>query len=86
MRPRWNINPNRIGIMGFSAGGHLASTEGTHYTQALIENNNNTSLRPDFMVLVYPVISFQDSLGHIGSRDNLLGKNPSQEKKGLLLQ
>jgi len=77
----WNINPGRIGIMGFSAGGHLASTEGTHYTKALIENNNYISLRPDFMILVYPVISFQDSLGHIGSRDNLLGKNPSQEKK-----
>lgn len=77
----WNINPDRIGIMGFSAGGHLASTEGTHYTKALIENNNNTSLRPDFMILVYPVISFQDSLGHIGSRDNLLGKDPSQDKK-----
>ncbi len=77
----WNINPDRIGIMGFSAGGHLASTAGTHYTKALIENSNNTSLRPDFMLLIYPVISFQDSLGHIGSRDNLLGKNPSQEKK-----
>jgi acetyl esterase/lipase len=77
----WNINPDRIGIMGFSAGGHLASTAGTHYTKALIENNNNTSLRPDFMILAYPVISFQDSLAHIGSRDNLLGRNPSQEKK-----
>ncbi|TKK67715.1 alpha/beta hydrolase [Ilyomonas limi] len=78
---KWNINPNRIGIMGFSAGGHLASTEGTHYAKSLIENGSNTSLRPDFMILVYPVISFQDSLGHIGSRDNLLGKNPAQEKK-----
>jgi len=77
----WNITPNRIGIMGFSAGGHLAATAGTHYAKALIENGSNTSLRPDFMILVYPVISFQDNLGHIGSRDNLLGKNPSQEKK-----
>ncbi len=77
----WNINVNRIGIMGFSAGGHLASTAGTHYAKALIENKDNTSLRPDFMVLVYPVISFQDAIGHIGSRDNLLGKNPTQEKK-----
>jgi acetyl esterase/lipase len=77
----WGINPARIGIMGFSAGGHLASTAGTHYSKALIENNSNISLRPDFMILVYPVISFQDSLGHIGSRDNLLGKNPSGEKK-----
>jgi len=76
----WNINPSRIGIMGFSAGGHLASTAGTHFNKAVIENKNNTSLRPDFMVLVYPVISFTDSIGHIGSRDNLLGKNPSEEK------
>ena len=76
----WNINPSRIGIMGFSAGGHLASTAGTHFDKAVIENKNNTSLRPDFMVLVYPVISFTDSIGHIGSRDNLLGKNPSEEK------
>ena len=76
----WNINPSRIGILGFSAGGHLASTAGTHFNKAVIENKNNTSLRPDFMVLVYPVISFTDSIGHIGSRDNLLGKNPSEEK------
>ena len=76
----WNINPSRIGILGFSAGGHLASTAGTHFNKAVIENKNNTSLRPDFMVLVYPVISFTDSVGHVGSRDNLLGKNPSEEK------
>ncbi len=77
----WNINPQRIGIIGFSAGGHLASTEGTHYGKAVIANANNTSLRPDFMILIYPVISFDDSIGHRGSRDNLLGKNPTKEKK-----
>ena len=76
----WNIDPRRVGIMGFSAGGHLASTAGTHYSKALIDNKYKTSLRPDFMVLVYPVISFSDSIGHIGSRDNLLGKNPTEEK------
>lgn len=76
----WNINPSRIGIMGFSAGGHLASTAGTHFDKSVIENKNNISLRPDFMILIYPVISFTDSIGHIGSRDNLLGKNPSAEK------
>jgi len=76
----WNIKSDKIGIMGFSAGGHLASTAGTHFEKALIENKNNTSLRPDFMILIYPVISFTDSTGHIGSRDNLLGKNPSAEK------
>jgi acetyl esterase/lipase len=78
---KWNIDPNKIGIIGFSAGGHLASTLGTHYTDALIANPKNTSLRPDFMILGYPVISFQDSLTHMGSRDNLIGKNPSKEKK-----
>src|SRR5206468_6802609 len=68
------------GIMGFSAGGHLASTAGTHFQHAYIDNPNQTSLRPDFMILVYPVISFTDSIGHIGSRDQLLGKNPTPEK------
>ena len=77
---QYNIDPDRIGIMGFSAGGHLASTAGTHFTKALIDNKNNISLRPDFMILIYPVISFTDSLGHIGSRTNLLGPNPSPEK------
>ena len=76
----YNINPNRIGIMGFSAGGHLASTAGTHFDKAVITNKNNTSLRPNFMLLIYPVISFTDSLTHMGSRDNLIGKNPTAEK------
>ena len=76
----WNVNPGRVGIMGFSAGGHLASTAGTHFNKAVIPDAGSTSLRPDFMILVYPVISFKDSFGHIGSRDNLIGKNPSGEK------
>jgi len=79
----WNIHPSRIGIMGFSAGGHLASTAGTHFEQAVISNSRHTSLRPDFMLLIYPVISFQDGVGHNGSRDQLIGKNPSQDKKDL---
>jgi acetyl esterase/lipase len=78
---KWNIDPNKIGIIGFSAGGHLASTLGTHYEESLIPNPNKTSLRPDFMILGYPVISFQDSLTHMGSRDNLIGNNPSKAKK-----
>ncbi|HXB44072.1 MAG TPA: alpha/beta hydrolase [Puia sp.] len=77
---QWNINPSRVGIMGFSAGGHLASTAGTHFATAWIENKNNISLRPDFMILIYPVISFSDAIGHIGSRENLIGKVPSAEK------
>lgn len=77
---KWNIDPNRIGIMGFSAGGHLAATAATHFKKSVIANPKNTSLRPDFLILGYPVISFTDSIGHIGSRDNLLGKSPSPEK------
>ena len=77
---KWGVDKNKIGIMGFSAGGHLASTAGTHFNHTVIANKKNTSLRPDFMLLGYPVISFTDSLTHMGSRNNLLGKNPSAEK------
>jgi len=59
------IKPDKIGICGFSAGGHLASTAGTHFT--------SPANRPDFMVLFYPVISMQDNVTHRGSKDNLLG-------------
>ena len=72
----WNVDVNKVGIMGFSAGGHLASTAATHFNKSYIENPNNISLRPDFSIFIYPVISFQDSIGHIGSRDQLIGKNP----------
>jgi acetyl esterase/lipase len=76
---QWNVKPDQIGIMGFSAGGHLASTAGTHFKSQSIPNPNNTSLRPDFMILVYPVISFDPEIGHSGSIKNLLGENPSQD-------
>ncbi len=72
----WGVDPARIGIIGFSAGGHLASTEGTHFDKPVIENKDNISLRPDFMILLYPVISFGDQ-AHVGSRENLIGKTPS---------
>ena len=78
---KWGIDINKVGIMGFSAGGHLASTEATHYRKALIENKDNTNLRPDFQILVYPVISMEDNLTHLGSRTELLGKDPSKEIK-----
>jgi len=74
-----NIDPQKIGIMGFSAGGHLASTASTHFDKDYISNPNHISLRPDFSILAYPVISFSDSIGHIGSRENLIGKNPSPD-------
>ncbi|GHB83580.1 alpha/beta hydrolase [Persicitalea jodogahamensis] len=73
----WNLAPDKIGIMGFSAGGHLASTAGTHFDEPLIENPKSTSLRPDFMILIYPVISMTEVPAHKGSRANLLGENPT---------
>jgi acetyl esterase/lipase len=75
----WRIDPFRVGIMGFSAGGHLASTAGTHFTKALIENEEHISLRPDFMILVYPVISMREGVSHSGSRDMLLGRSPDED-------
>jgi acetyl esterase/lipase len=77
--PGWNIDLNKIGIMGFSAGGHLASSAGTHFTECLVPNPQKTSVRPDFMILIYPVISMSDQLTHTSSRRYLLGKNPSPE-------
>ena len=76
----WGIDPKRIGIMGFSAGGHLAATAGTHFEINYIDNPNHISLRPDFMILIYPVISFKIPIAHMGSVHNLLGPNPSAEK------
>lgn len=76
----WDIDPAKIGIMGFSAGGHLAATASTHFNKPVIDNPDNISLRPDFSLLIYPVISFTDSLTHMGSRNNLIGKNASPEK------
>jgi acetyl esterase/lipase len=73
----WGVDPNRIGIIGFSAGGHLASTAGTHFDKMVIANPDNISVRPDFMMLIYPVISFGPK-AHLGSRENLIGKTPSQ--------
>jgi len=74
----WKINPVKIGIMGFSAGGHLASTAGTQFDRSYIPNDEKVSLRPDFMILIYPVISMTDELTHMGSRNALLGKTPTK--------
>ncbi len=76
---KWNVNPNKIGVMGFSAGGHLAATAATHFQESLVENSNGTNLRPDFQIVVYPVISMGDALTHPDSRKSLLGKDPSEE-------
>jgi len=75
----WKVDPDKIGIMGFSAGGHLASTAATHFNHNYISNEKNINLRPDFAILIYPVISFQNDIAHTGSRDQLIGKDASKE-------
>lgn len=76
---KWNIDPNKIGVLGFSAGGHLASTIATHYDDKVYESKFKVSARPDFSLLIYPVISMQNDITHKGSQTSLLGENPSQE-------
>ena len=78
----WGIDPGQIGVMGFSAGGHLASTLGTHFDAGQAKATDlveRMSSRPDFMILMYPVISMDLAITHGGSRENLIGKNPSEE-------
>jgi len=78
----WGIDPGRIGIMGFSAGGHMAATLATKYDSAVyasIDSLDTLSARPDFMILVYPVVSMVDGITHGGTRANLLGVSPSEE-------
>ena len=75
----WGIDPHKIGIIGFSAGGHLASAVSTHFNEKVYDPIDSTSARPDFSVLIYPVISMDSTITHAGSRENLLGKHPSPE-------
>jgi len=77
----WGINRSQVGIMGFSAGGHVASTAATHFTfKADSKNADTISVRPDFAILIYPVISFDTSFGHKGSRNKLIGTNPTPDQ------
>lgn len=74
----WKVDPKRVGILGFSAGGHLASSAGTHFDDGkadAAEAIDKQSCRPDFMVLCYPVITFDPPFAHMGSRYNLLTKD-----------
>jgi len=73
----WHIDPRRVGIMGFSAGGHLASTAGTHFERVLVPDPENISVSPDWMILGYPVLSSNRSVSHKGSFEKLLGQHAS---------
>ncbi|MHC4619752.1 MAG: alpha/beta hydrolase fold domain-containing protein [Planctomycetota bacterium] len=79
---QWNIDPHRIGVLGFSAGGHLASTVGTHFDTGAPNSDDpveRASCRPDFMILIYPVITFTEPFVSKGSRRNLLGEYPDPQ-------
>jgi acetyl esterase/lipase len=77
----WKIDPNKIGFVGISAGGHIASTAATHHQTPVLENSSNISLRPDFLILLYPVISMDRALvSKTQTRKNLLGETPTGEQ------
>lgn len=83
----WGVDPQRIGVIGFSAGGHLVSTAGTHFDRGqagAADPIDRVSSRPDFMMLIYPVITLQDSYTHRGSKTNLLGAEPDPRLVWLL--
>lgn len=67
---KWHVDPNQVGIMAFSAGGHLAATASTHFT--------DSTDRPDFSILIYPVISFDPTFTHMGTRNNLIGQKDDE--------
>ena len=78
----WNIDQKLVGIVGFSAGGHLAASASTLFVKPVLSEHTSESVRPAFSVLVYPVISMQDDLTHAVSREQLLGASPSSELIG----
>jgi len=77
---QWNLDPSRIGAIGFSAGGHLAASLATHFNKAYVDNPDHINLRPDFLIAVYPLISMDSHITHMDSRQALLGSHPSEEQ------
>lgn len=76
---QWQLHVDKIGVMGFSAGGHLAATLASQYDKIVYEPTDSVSAKPNFSILVYPVISMHDSIAHQGSKQHFLGRNPSKE-------
>ena len=76
---QWDLDSTKIGVIGFSAGGHLASTLSTHYNDVVYKTDYSISARPSFSILIYPVISMTKEVVHKGSQTNLLGTNSSLE-------
>ncbi len=74
-----NINSDKIGVIGFSAGGHLAASLSNYYDEKLTDSNENLSAKPNFSILIYPVISMENEITHLGSQKNLLGMHPKKE-------
>lgn len=77
---RWDLDSSKVGVMGFSAGGHLAATLSNHFNFKESGTVTEVTSRPDFSILIYPVISMEDGITHNGSRDNLLGINPNSSQ------
>jgi len=75
----YGIDTAKVGVIGFSAGGHLAATLSTHFDRPVRSELAGANLRPDFSILVYPVISFNPAVAHMGSRENLVGKNADEK-------
>ena len=79
----WGIDARRVGLLGFSAGGHLAATVATRFNQPVLREWQGANLRPDFLILMYPVINLGDDIAHATSREMLLGAQPSKADKAL---
>ena len=76
---QWGLNPSKIGVMGFSAGGHLAALVSNSYDRQVYLDKSGVSARPDFSILIYPVITMEEGVTHSGSREALLGQSPGKD-------